>query len=89
MNSLVRSSFKGKKVDVSLHDSFVRRKLATSNGLLQFDRRQVLFLPLWISEALGVARVAKGEPAGARFTTRPTPRTFRRRRITDENILVF
>ena len=50
------------------HDSRVRRTLATSPRLIQFDWRQAA-LPLWLLEALRVTRVAKGEPAGARFAT--------------------
>ena len=75
VNPLVRRSFSKKKVCLSLHDSLLRRTLATSPRVIQLDQRQAP-LPLWLSEAFRVARVAKGEPAGARFATRPDRTTI-------------
>ena len=84
MNALVRCSFR--KNGISFHDSLVRRTLAPSRRLIKFDRRQAP-LPLWLSEALRVARVAKGEPAGARFATWLNC-TFPRHHIADDNLFV-
>ena len=55
--------------------SYVIKTPSTSPIRIYFDRREAP-LPLRLSEALGVARLAKGEPAGAGFATRPN-RTFR------------
>ena len=68
-------------------NSLLCRTLATSPRPIEFDRREAP-LPLWLSEALRVARAVKGEHAGARFTTRPN-RAHRRHRNTDEHIFVF
>ena len=67
---------------MSLHDSLIRKTLATSPRLVQFDRCQAS-LPLWLTEALVVTRVAEGEPAGARSATRSN-RTFDRHQIADD-----
>ena len=75
MNSVVRCSFSKKKSASFFMVSLVRRTLATSPRVIQLDQRQAP-LPLWLSEAFRVARVAKGEPAGARFATRPDRTTI-------------
>ena len=86
MNTLVRCSFSFFFFCMSL-DSLVRRTFSTSPRPIYFDRHQAP-LSLWLSEVLRVARVAKGEPASARFATGPNY-TFRLHRTTYYTIVVF
>ena len=65
VNSLLhQEKQKSTKIEISLHDSLVRRTLATSPRQIEFHPRQTP-LPSCLSEALRVARVAKGEPPPA------------------------